>query len=645
MSTPSNAALPRLGRYELIAGIASGGMGSVVLARLAGVGGFQRLVAIKLLHRHFLNDEEFISMLLDEARIAARIHNPNVVSIQEIVESQEHGYYLVMDYVEGFPLSDVLPMLNGLPWATRWRIVNRVVLDSLHGLHAAHTLNDDHGRPLQVVHRDMSPQNILVSVEGIARVTDFGIAKAASRFAQTKAGSVKGKLSYMAPEQARGRSVDARADLFSLGIVLWESLVGQRLFRAANELDTFKRIMSGRIPWLREIAPEMPESLDAFVIRALERDVDRRFASAREMAAALERAARPHDLVADAIEVGEWVRSTFADKLEERHAAIRQTSRDTMISGSVPMLSRADGSKEKATVSLRVTSGGGDVVTEQDEMPDEDSAWDRAPTAAMDTENAPDELKAAIAAFQAAMGAPQPAAAPNVRRTTSAPDTSRAMGVRTSIPGVAIAKAPGSRTSTAGMPPTQAMRTSTAGTPPTQAMRTSTAGTPPAQAPRDQAPPMSQTSSGAYASSPNAQQAAPQPRSPNVAHQPAAPNAGMPPGPMAYGANVSMDEMPTTAIPTGDHSSNAVRVPPKSPLAMTTPYVYPTRPEPAKTEPARKGAGRTVMILLIVAILAAAALVGAALFARSRGIRLNLPGLTRLVPDATSARTSTARIA
>lgn len=312
----------QLGRYELIAQIASGGMGTVLLARLAGAGGFQRLFAIKLLHSQYVSDEEFVQMLLDEARIAARIHHPNVVAIHEVGESEEHGYYLVMDYVEGFPLWDIGYHL-GKPSPARWRVINRVILDALNGLEAAHTLTDDDGQPLHVVHRDVSPQNILVGVDGIARVTDFGIAKAAARITSTRAGQVKGKLAYMSPEQARGKGIDRRTDVFAAGIVLWEMFTTQRLFKRRTEAETFEALLYGRIRPLREVIPSVPVALEAVCARALERDPERRFHSAREFARALEDAARASNLLADAHEIGTWMRTTFAEPLRQRREAIR----------------------------------------------------------------------------------------------------------------------------------------------------------------------------------------------------------------------------------------------------------------------------------------------------------------------------------
>lgn len=321
---------PQLGRYELIAEIARGGMGTVLLARLAGAGGFQRLFAIKLLHRYLADDTEFVEMLLDEARIAARIHHPNVVSIQEVEQSAEHGYYLVMDYVEGFTLWDLANALADVPWRQRARIVLRVVIDALQGLEAAHTIMDDNGRPLGVVHRDVSPQNILVSSGGITRVTDFGIAKAASRITTTRVGQVKGKLAYMAPEQARGQDTDARTDVWAVAVVLWESLTAHRLFKAANDSETYGHVLTAAIPRLDDELPEAPAALSDALAWGLERDLARRAPSARQFALALESAARANVLLGDPHEIAAWMRERFASELAARRDAIKNASSSTL---------------------------------------------------------------------------------------------------------------------------------------------------------------------------------------------------------------------------------------------------------------------------------------------------------------------------
>lgn len=312
-------------RYEILAELARGGMGTVLLARVAGAGGFSRLYAVKLLHKHLMYDSEFVDMLLDEARIAARIHHPNAVAIHEVGFNETHGYYLVMDYVEGVTLWDVNQHLGpGSP--QRVKICTRIVYDALMGLECAHTLNDDMGRPLKVVHRDMSPQNILVGVDGIARVTDFGIAKAAARITGTTPGQVKGKLAYMAPEQARGKELDHRVDIFAIGAVLWEMLTGQRLFKRNRDNETIDALLTLPIPTVREKVPGIPETLDMVCMQALVRDPTMRFGSARAMAVALENAARTSNLFADAHEVGTWVRGTFNRAIETRREAIRQVA-------------------------------------------------------------------------------------------------------------------------------------------------------------------------------------------------------------------------------------------------------------------------------------------------------------------------------
>mgnify|MGYP000978317023 CR=1 FL=1 len=274
----------RLDRYELIAELASGGMATVFLARLVGVAGFQRMVAIKRLHPHLAREREFVDMFLDEARLAARIHHPNVVPILEVGES-ERGYYLVMEYVEGDTAARLFARSAQAGKRVPHDVAVRVVLDSLAGLHAAHELKDDENKPLELVHRDVSPQNILVGIDGTSRITDFGVARAASRLSTTRSGQLKGKLSYMAPEQARGVAIDRRADVFAMGIVLWEALAFKRLFKGEGEAETLNRVLYEPIPTLKSAMPTIPDALDAVVMKALEREPDKRFASAADLVA------------------------------------------------------------------------------------------------------------------------------------------------------------------------------------------------------------------------------------------------------------------------------------------------------------------------------------------------------------------------
>jgi serine/threonine-protein kinase len=313
----------RVDRYELVGEIASGGMATVYLARLTGVGGFQRFVAMKRLHPHLATEKEFVEMFLDEARIAARIHHPNVVPILEVGASAV-GYYLVMEYIEGDTLARLLARA-----ATRGKrlpvgIALRIALDTLAGLHAAHELRDDAGEAVHLVHRDVSPQNVLVGVDGIARITDFGVARAASRLTATRVGQLKGKIAYMAPEQAAGEeTIDRRADVFAAGIVVWEELAAKRLFKAENEAATLSRVMTEPVPALTTIVPGLSTALSNVVARALERNPEQRFASCAQFADALEAAATGKESIATPRELAAYVTEVMGDEVSAQREAVR----------------------------------------------------------------------------------------------------------------------------------------------------------------------------------------------------------------------------------------------------------------------------------------------------------------------------------
>ena len=276
-----------LDRYELIGEIASGGMATVFLARRDGAGGFQRLVAIKRLHPHLAHQEEFVEMFLDEARLAAAIHHPHVVPILE----SENGHYVVMEFIEGDTLAGIEARALARGVMLPRAVAVRIVLDALAGLHAAHQLKDGEGRLLGLVHRDCTPQNILVGADGSSRLTDFGVARAASRLAITRSQTVKGKVAYLSPEQATAGELDRRSDLFTMGIVLWEALAGRPLFLADSDATTISRLLSGPIPSVRQYAPDVSPELDEVCVRALQRHAARRFQTAAAMAEALEAAA------------------------------------------------------------------------------------------------------------------------------------------------------------------------------------------------------------------------------------------------------------------------------------------------------------------------------------------------------------------
>ncbi|MBW2456818.1 MAG: serine/threonine protein kinase [Deltaproteobacteria bacterium] len=280
----------RFGRYEVAQPIAKGGMATVYFGHATGVGGFERRVAIKVMHPHIADDPEFVAMFLDEARLAAQIHHPNVVSTLD-VQTGEDGLFLVMDYVEGTSLRQVLRRLRKQGQRLPIAVAVAILLDTLSGLHAAHELTDSDGDPLNLVHRDVSPHNILIGTDGVCRITDFGIARASSRLSSTRGGVLKGKLAYMAPEQALSQPTDRRADVYAAGIVLWELLTGHRLFRGDNEAALISKCVLGADQSPREVFTEVPEDIDHVCMRALAVDPDERYPTAAEMADALECAA------------------------------------------------------------------------------------------------------------------------------------------------------------------------------------------------------------------------------------------------------------------------------------------------------------------------------------------------------------------
>ncbi|MDP3217343.1 MAG: serine/threonine-protein kinase, partial [Deltaproteobacteria bacterium] len=316
----------RLGRYEIVSDLGAGGMATVYLGRALSVAGFQRLVAIKLLHPHLLRDETFVQMFLDEGRLAARIHHPNVVGTLDLERSPE-GLYIVSEYIEGDQLLGLYKAARATEQRIPRPIALRIALDVLAGLQAAHDLTDDLGTALRIVHRDVSPHNILVGSDGITRLTDFGIAKAEERIADTRDGIVKGKLSYMAPEQPNDSPIDRRADLFSLGTVLWECLTGRRLFPGKTDAEVLQALLNRPIARLRAVDPELPEALDGVLARALDRDPARRWQSAREFSDALEGAVGASEIASYRV-VADHVKQVAAPKIIAEHERRRATTRD-----------------------------------------------------------------------------------------------------------------------------------------------------------------------------------------------------------------------------------------------------------------------------------------------------------------------------
>jgi serine/threonine-protein kinase len=282
-------------------------MATVHFGRLIGPVGFSRTVAIKRLHPQYAKDPEFVAMFLDEARLAARIRHPNVLGTLDVVAT-DGELFLVMEYVHGESLGRLTRRRPAPP-----RIVAAIMTGVLHGLHAAHEARNERGEPLNIVHRDISPQNILVGTDGTARVLDFGVAKATGRSHSTREGHIKGKIAYMAPEQFRG-AASRRTDIYSAAIVIWEALTGSRLFAGLDEAETIAKAIAGIAPPPSSVHRSVPAALDEFVMKALAVDPTKRFETAREMAVALERCVG----LASPSEVGEWVDELAGAALEKR---------------------------------------------------------------------------------------------------------------------------------------------------------------------------------------------------------------------------------------------------------------------------------------------------------------------------------------
>ena len=283
------SAIPMLGRYEVAGYLASGGMAEVLLGRVNGPRGFERVVVLKRILPHLARQASFVDMFLDEARIIARIHHPNVVQVHEL-GTVDGELFMVMEYLEGESVSSLQRRLTKRHQGLPPRLAAFIIAEACAGLHAAHELLNDEGVALDVVHRDVSPQNIFLTFDGAVKVIDFGVAKARSRDARTEAGQLKGKLEYMAPEQCKSATLDRRTDVFALGVVLYELLTQRRLFKRPSPAGTVRAILEEPIVPPSRVVEGCPRALELVCLRALERLPDKRYGSTLEMRRDLVRA-------------------------------------------------------------------------------------------------------------------------------------------------------------------------------------------------------------------------------------------------------------------------------------------------------------------------------------------------------------------
>src|SRR5450432_1162955 len=304
------------GKYTLVAKLATGGMAEIFLARLLSDGGFEKLVCIKRILPHLAKDPQFVAMFLDEARVVARISHPNVCQVFELGEI-DGQYYIAMEYLAGVPLS-VFRRPDYYPLPPDPQLVAGFGVQACEGLHHAHQLKSANGEQLGVVHRDISPQNLFVTIDGIVKVLDFGIAKVQDQSVRTSTGAVKGTYCYMSPEQLRGETVDRRADVWALGAVLWETLAQRHLFKRETEFLTFQAITTDPIPDICEIRPDVPPLLGDAIARAVSRDRDHRFATARALGEALAQAVGPLGGVYGAAPIADEIERSFVDLMDEQ---------------------------------------------------------------------------------------------------------------------------------------------------------------------------------------------------------------------------------------------------------------------------------------------------------------------------------------
>ena len=321
MTSESTPEFGHLGRYELLARLATGGMGEIFLARLEGAAGFEKLYVIKRILPHLADDPRFRTMLIDEARIASKMSHPNICQVYELGES-EGQLFIAMEYLEGVTLLPILRRAAKTDKPLALGLVAGILQQTCDALHYAHELKERDGTALNVIHRDVTPSNLFATGTGIIKVLDFGIAKVKNASQNTEAGTVKGKYAYMAPEQLRSETITQRVDVFSVAVVVYEMLALRRLFQRKTDYLTFRAVMELPIPNIREFRPDLPPQLGEMMARALEREPQNRFASARQLASAFQDAILGHARPWSAAEISDYIHSNFGTELRSQDATI-----------------------------------------------------------------------------------------------------------------------------------------------------------------------------------------------------------------------------------------------------------------------------------------------------------------------------------
>ena len=412
--------MPQLGRYEIVKPLARGGMAELLLARVTGMQAFERHVAIKRIRPELATDQKFVRMFLDEARVAAVLHHQHIVQIFDVGE-QDGAYFFAMEYVHGEDLRTIIQQAHDRGQAIPLEIACQIVIAAAAGLQHAHAKRGADGKPLGLVHRDVSPGNVLVGFDGSVKLVDFGLARAALRSSATRTGSLKGKAGYMSPEQCLGHALDARSDVFALGIVLHELLTGRRLFKAQNDFLTMAAIVESPIPPPSSARRDVPAALDDLVMRALAKDRDARLQRADELRDALERFMTAAGLRTSVKQLADYMKQQFGDPPEpwlvDKLAKRIPGPREGSYPGIVEPPSDPDAPLAAATlvaspmaIAQKLASGA--------EPPEEFVAED-ATIATPPPEFAPDESKAA--AEPKTLDLPPPRAAEDAQTTVAPP--------------------------------------------------------------------------------------------------------------------------------------------------------------------------------------------------------------------------------
>lgn len=353
MATAVAKEAKRFGRYTLLGHIADGGMASVYLAQLRGDHRFAKWVAVKVVHAKHAGDPRFEKMFLTEARIVARIDHPNVAQVFDC-GTVDGTCYLAMEYLSGQTLQRVFQEARSQGTAFPLPIAARIIANTAMGLHAAHELRDDTGEPARVVHRDVSPHNIFLLYSGSTKLMDFGIASSQDRYDEEKTGidELKGKLAYMSPEQMCRHALDRRSDIFSLGIVLWEITCGARLFKRGSEGETAIAVLSEPIPKPSSVRDDYPPALEKIVMRALERDVDKRYTNASEMAADLEEYIASTGRATGVPQIEAFLQSVFPTAVGDHSTTLRKAASLLKGMDAEPRAFTSDGGDAEIEVTL-----------------------------------------------------------------------------------------------------------------------------------------------------------------------------------------------------------------------------------------------------------------------------------------------------